>query len=163
MLVDTGYDQCFHFLQRKRWTDKKNQIHHIIWAEWYAAGIVLIIIQAYNNTRFSVQEDNNQVEKLTIWFEYVVTYSRVGVKLEDPIMKFSGLFCFRNYKESSSYSLTLFYGNNPKCYSLISEYCTHLGWLLERIAMIWGGGEGVGDKEARSEGFDLKASERNEE
>lgn len=76
-------------------------MHHIIWAEWYAAGITLIITQEYTNTRFLVQEDNNQVEKLIIWFEYVITYSGVGAKLEDPIMKFSGfLFFFENYKES---------------------------------------------------------------
>jgi len=34
---------------------------------------MLLIIEAYNNTRFLIQEDNNQVENLTIWFEYVAT------------------------------------------------------------------------------------------
>lgn len=53
---------------------------------------MLIITQAHNSKRFMVQKDNNQIEKLTIWFEYVVTYSGVGAKLEDPVMKFPSLF-----------------------------------------------------------------------
>lgn len=91
-----------HFSLRKTWTDKRNQIHHIIWAEWYMAGIMLIIIEAYSKTRFLTEEDNTQVDKLIIRFEYVVTYSGVGGKLEDPIVKFSGLFHFQNYKETPS-------------------------------------------------------------